>query len=496
MGNMDTKEANLSFEYIKVLQEINPAVKLLNAENLPLIASFLHQAFILPNQRTIAAETLITQLDDYLYYLRQTYDESLYPQSAKAYLNEWAESHSGYLRKYYTRGSDEPAFDLTPATEKALEWLQSLQQKSFVGTESRLLIITQILRDVATQTETDPKTRIATLKRQKKEINEEIAAIQRGAISTYSATQIRERFIEAEDTAKKLLSDFRQVEQNFRELDQQTREKIALSIKNRGGILSEVFEDHDAIRESDQGQSFLAFWEFLMTPERQKELNALLEQMYQHEAVQTLNPSDFLKRIQYALSEAGEGVYKTNTELAEQLRRYLDDQAYLENKRLMALIKKIEKHSIKIKQQKAQPSTDTLSLPRLKADIDLFMTRSLFSIPQNPVITDTPDELTDSDIDFSALFEQVYIDEALLKKYIALTLQEQQQASLEEIIRRFPVEKGMAELATYLKIAYNSDHASFIDNESEHLWVNTTNGFSKQICVPKIIFVAQQIKES
>lgn len=41
---------------------------------------------------------------------------------------------------------DEPLFDLTPATEKVIEWIASFEQKQFVGTESRLLTIFRLLR--------------------------------------------------------------------------------------------------------------------------------------------------------------------------------------------------------------------------------------------------------------------------------------------------------------------------------------------------------------
>ena len=41
--------------------------------------------------------------------------------------------------------------------------------------------------------------------------------------------------------ARRLLSDFRQVEDNFRQLDRCMREKIATSAKSKGGLLDEIF---------------------------------------------------------------------------------------------------------------------------------------------------------------------------------------------------------------------------------------------------------------
>jgi hypothetical protein len=63
-------------------------------------------------------------------------------------LNDWAAPEKGWLRKFYRQGSDEPQFDLTPATEKAIAWLGSLTERSFVGTESRLLTLFELLKQM------------------------------------------------------------------------------------------------------------------------------------------------------------------------------------------------------------------------------------------------------------------------------------------------------------------------------------------------------------
>ncbi|GAA4024354.1 hypothetical protein GCM10022212_22440 [Actimicrobium antarcticum] len=53
------------------------------------------------------------------------------------------------MRKFYQQGSDEPHVDLTPSTEKAITWLGTLTARSFVGTESRLLTLFELLRKIS-----------------------------------------------------------------------------------------------------------------------------------------------------------------------------------------------------------------------------------------------------------------------------------------------------------------------------------------------------------
>ena len=79
--------------------------------------------------------------------------------------------------------------------------------------------------------------------------------------------------------AREILADFREVEQNFRTLDRRMRERITLWEGSRGSLLEDVMSERDAIADSDQGRSFRAFWEFLLSGARQEELTRLLERV-------------------------------------------------------------------------------------------------------------------------------------------------------------------------------------------------------------------------
>ncbi|MBK8393688.1 MAG: DUF3375 family protein [Leptospiraceae bacterium] len=57
------------------------------------------------------------------------------------------------------------------------------------------------------------------------------------------------------------------------------REKAILSDSNRGNLLNQIFEKENFLYESDQGKSFQAFLEFLISEEKKEELNQLIETM-------------------------------------------------------------------------------------------------------------------------------------------------------------------------------------------------------------------------
>ena len=107
------------FDEIAWLRANSPAWRLLRAENAPLVLSFLHRVFVADNVRSIPAAELASRLDDELFALNERTPGS-FPKQARAYLDDWASPQSGWLRKYYPEGTDEPHFDATPAVEKAL----------------------------------------------------------------------------------------------------------------------------------------------------------------------------------------------------------------------------------------------------------------------------------------------------------------------------------------------------------------------------------------
>src|SRR6516164_8384623 len=169
----------MSFDEVAWLRDNSPAWRLLRADHAPLVLSFLHQVFVEQNVRSIPAAELASRLDDELYALNERDGEPRkFPKPAKAYLDDWAAPEAGWLRKYYPDGTDEPHLDATPAVEKALQWVGNLKEREFVGTESRLNTVVELLRQIAFGTETDPGQRLAELRRQRSRIDAQMARIE------------------------------------------------------------------------------------------------------------------------------------------------------------------------------------------------------------------------------------------------------------------------------------------------------------------------------
>ena len=476
----------MEHDYLLKLRQ-HPTWRLLCVDNAPLIISFFYRTFIQSNSRSLKQSEITEKLDDVLFHLRQIHQDK-YPKSAKAYLTDWANGDNAFLRKYYSENSDEPEFDLTPSSEKSIEWLRSLEQKQFIGTESRLLTVFELLETILQTTQTDPQQRISELEAQKAQIDAEIARLQQGEVISYDPRQIKERFYQLEETARSLLMDFRQVEENFRQLDRNTREKIATSNKNKGDLLDDIFGEHDDIGDSDQGKSFQAFWGLLMSPAKQEEFNDLIQRVLALEEVQSCEPDELLPKMKYHLLEAGEKVQRTSSSLVEQLRRYLDDQVWLENKRIMSIIHEVEKSAIAIKQTPPKDK-DFTYLDDTKAQIELPVSRTLFRPPSRPVIAKELLLTGAAEFNSDLLYTQHYVDAEMLQARINKALQNQQQITLLELCKQYPIEKGLSELIAYMNLACQDNANALVDADKEVRisWMNN-KGITKSVRMPSVIY--------
>lgn len=481
----------LDYATLAILRQHHPAWRLLRADHAPLIASFLQRVFVLPNQRILAQAELVEALEDHLFALRQPQDAPAFPKPALEYLNEWAAPEKGWLRKFYRQGTDEPFFDLTPATEKAIAWLGSLSERQFIGTESRLLTLFELLRQMTEGTETDPDARLDELKRKREAIDHEMARIRDGDIPLLDDTALKDRFLQFMALARELLGDFREVEHNFRQLDRRVRERIALWDGAKGTLLAEIMGQRDSITDSDQGRNFRAFWDFLMSSQRQQELTDRLDHVLALAPVAELEPDPRTRRIHYDWLDAGEHTQRTVADLSRQLRRFLDDQAWLENRRIMDILRGIEAKALALRD--TPPGDKLMSIADTAASIELALERPLHQPKTKIAINALIQAADDAEIDASALYSQVVIDRAQLARQIRQALHSRGQITLCELTQRWPLTQGLAELLAYLQLAEDSFVTTVEESQTDTLsWTARADDGSvitRQARLPRVLFV-------
>ena len=450
----------MQFDEIVAVRRTSAAWRLLRADNAPLVLSFFGKVFVDDNVREISESALIALLDDELYTLNRKLSEGTYPRSPKAYLDDWSAAETGWLRKYYVLESDEPHYDATPAVERAVAWVRSLRDREFVGTESRLNTVLDLLRQIVYGTNDDPEIRLAELRRRRAVLDAEIAAAERGDAGVPDPAARRDRYQQFADTARALLADFREVEQNFRSLDRQMRERIATWRGTKGELLDEVVGGRNLIADSDQGRSFQAFYDLLLSADRLDELDELVRN-----AQAGVADSDArLANIHHDWLDAGTRAQDTVRRLSEQLRRFLDDQAWLENRRVMDLLRNIESSAYSLRdlphdgfEHEIDSPTPTVNLP---------MERPLYRPTATVEVASDGVEEGEVDGTSDALFEQIHVDPAPLIDGVRRLLRRRDQVTLADVLAERPLEQGLAELVTYLSLT-DEDFAKIFDETTE-----------------------------
>jgi Protein of unknown function (DUF3375) len=478
----------LSFDEIAWLRANSPAWRLLSADNAPLVLSFLHRVFVVENVRSISATELSSRLDDELYALNER-NGRRFPKPAKAYLDDWASPDAGWLRKYYPEGTDEPHFDATPSVEKALQWVRSLQEREFVGTESRLNTIFELLRQIVFGTEPDPRTRIEELKRQRQLLDDEIARIEAGDVRLLDSSAVRDRYQQFSATARELLADFREVEENFRKLDRGLREKIAGWHGGKGELLDDVLGSRETIAGSDQGKSFQAFYDFLLSQARQEELSALLDSVHRlGEITDSTEGDQRLRHIHYDWLDAAERTQATVRQLSEQLRRFLDDQAWFENRRVIDILRDIEARGFQFRD--SRDSAISTEIDSVAPAVRLPMERPLYAPVRKSRIDSTGVRPAgeDEETDPAALFEQVHVDPGPLSAGVRDALRRDPQVGLTELVAIHPLQQGLAELVTYLSLRDEAFRVVYDERHHEQISWRESDGRARTATLPRITF--------
>jgi hypothetical protein len=473
----------MRYEDIEALRTQHAAWRLLLADNAAMVLSFLGRVFGEENAGSVAAGELASRLGDELYAVNERLGQTRFPRPPKAYLDDWAEPNVGWLRKFYPAGSDEPHYDVTPAVERALSWLRSLRARGFVGTESRLNTIFELLRQMVFGAEGNPDVRLAELRRRRLEIDREIAELEAGTVALLDATGQRDRYQQFAATAHELLADFREVEANFRALDRQMREKIAGFEGGKGELLDVMVGDRDVINDSDQGRSFQTFYGFLLSPQRQEELSDLLDRLDAIDSIDDRDPR--LRRIHHGWLDACERTQATVRMLSDQLRRFLDDQTWLENRRIMDLLHSIEASALRVRDA---PPAQTVSIDGTSPSIALPLERPLYT-PAARTRVASNIEAGEESMDPSALFDHVHVDRARLALSVRQALQHASRVRLSELIDRQPLEHGLAELIGYLSLDDAAFSVIFDEDSREQMTWSDRAGTARIATLPRVTFV-------
>ena len=235
-------------------------------------------------------------------------------------------------------------------------------------------------------------------------------------------------------------------------------EKIAAWEGSKGELLADLVGSRSQIAGSDQGRSFGSFYDFLLSEQRQTELADLLDKV---SALDTIDADPRIRGIHHDWSEAADRAQRTVRQISEQLRRFLDDQVWLENRRVLDLVRAVEAVALEVR---GNPPSFGLEVDETGIEIALPFERPLYQPPVAVAVESHIAETTE-DVDADLLFTQTYIDQVRLAATIRAVLPENSSALLSDVIAVHPIEQGAAEIVGYL--ALNDEDVSIDMDDTE-----------------------------
>jgi hypothetical protein len=175
-------------------------------------------------------------------------------------------------------------------------------------------------------------------------------------------------------------------------------------------------------------------------------------------------------------------------QLSEQLRRFLDDQVWFENRRVIDLLRDIEGRALSLRDE---PGIDlTMEVDALAADVTLPMERPLYTPVRKPRLDSDPIRPAGSDdeTDPTALFEQVYVDPGPLRGNVRAALRRQPQVGLGDLVSVTPLTHGIAELVTYLSLRDGAFEVVYDDTRCEQVSWTGPDGCDRTATLPAVTF--------
>lgn len=469
----------------------HPTLLILRDRQAALILGYLGQVFNENRMAVLSREDLQLGLAIYLEDLEwpSTDENSDFTRLAGDLLDSWCHEKKRYLRRY-TNDQGVIVYELTSYSEKALRWMEDLEPKEFVGAESRFSDIFSRLKDLVEGSQVNPEKRLEQLNEKKAVLNKEIKDLkEQGEFKVYEDWQIRERFEELSRSSRDLLSDFKQVEDNFKGITRRLFESEMNRQMNRGSMLQLTLDASDEMKNTPQGRSFSTFWYFLMADFGKDEINSLVSSVYDLVKEDAeLQGDSFLRELKYYLHQAGMKILDTNHKMAEKLNRILSDSQFFERHKIREDILDIKSLILEMKGQ--VPENPSMMSMNHSAEIILPMERPL-SLPREEIIFEEPEFGEREETDLSVLFDPWYIDPKQIRNNISRALKNHSSIRLSEILQKYPPEKGLGEIMAYLEMASHSRSAIIQDNEKQ-LVEYTINDVKKSLMVPEVVFLNEK----
>ena len=455
----------------------NPVWKLLRVANSPLILAFISDLFRESNEVSfgkarVALEAELDRCRELDIWITET--------PASTYLREWI--LSGWLREL------DDHLTKTDACEIALRFCHNLEQRETNATASHLRIVQEAVRDLAVAISPNPNERVLLLKSKQTEIQMEIDKLNAGIIILLTPEEQKERLREIYQLASVLTGDFRRVEDEIREMDQNLRINMIKSGSNRGEILQSVLEREQILSGTDAGRAFEGFFQLLCDQNRSTEFREQLKSILSRPIVDHLSTTQirFLGQLMRELGRESERVLSVRRRTEESLRTYIENETHLEMRAIDRLLDQLKFMAVSFHQ-------DGISL-KTELPIDLPIGSIRIVSPESMKLREIDEQFDTSNIsahnnlrtpsnEMLECLDAVKVSEIAMR--IKKILAAKGPLTIADMAQEEPLTEGLEELVACLRVARAVDAVDVGGKEFVEIW--DKKGNLLQASIPKYL---------
>ncbi len=450
------------------LFEESPALRLMRGRLGSFVVGFFFKTFKKWGSSEASEEELIATLSEHIEQVRELEDFDAPKRLPKDYLDEWCDEEHRYMTKTYDEDREEYVFRLTRHSEKALSWLQdllSMQQRGYATTESRFNRILIEMESLSQGVNADPEARIKDLSRKRDEIDEEIQRIREtGEAPIFGEDVIRDQVYDLSDLVEHFLSDFRAIEEFFKDHAREISQLYAQGDASKGDIVEHVLDADEELRNCDQGKSYFGFRTMMTNPTLARQFRNLAEQTSDVARRRGLDPNKtFLSLSERLFGEAG-SAHGAYGRISRKLRQVVGDHAGGGGRQVRKTLSQIRKSAYLIREH-----------PPVDWEFEIDIRPQFFGLMEcdfwEPKSVEAFAPISKAESDDTKWINEILnsvgepLDINKFRERIDLALEDSEKISLTEMVDKYPLERGVVDVVCYRVVAGEDNRHDILDNE-------------------------------
>lgn len=381
----------------------------------------------------------------------------------------------------------------TDALEAALRFVGALEGRIMTSTASRLAVVQREIARLEARLNPDPHSRAEYLRTQIAGLQRELEAAEAGQVDVPDAREAAEGVQELYALATSLRSDFRRVEDSWRDADQRLRHAIVNEGHHRGAVVDTLLDGHDALLETAEGRVFHAFQQQLGHEIELEAMKRRLRTILRHPAAAAaLTPSQQadMRWLVMRLVKESAAVIRARARSERDVRSFLRTGLAAEHHRVGQLLNEVFRQAQAVDWASASVRRRPSSLPPLAVPcgglplVERLRFKSLDQQGRRELaLQRQAGGLDRIDDEFWASLDSLDRD-ALVLDTLAVVRAASAPLSMGQLAQRLPPTHDLESIAVWLGMAREADCR--VDAVCESFEVGTRDALRLRFHVPRV----------